>query len=77
MTLVHSVRDKPRETQWRPSACLLVKIDRQAPAGLVLEERVNPDRVFADKVRTNNIIGERPEFSRQAINLLAILFFGT
>ena len=54
----------------------LVKIHRQQPASLVLQERANPNRVFADKVRTDNVIGKRPEFSRQAINLLALLVFG-
>lgn len=72
-----SVRDKPRETHGVLLPCLLVKIHRQQPASLVQQERVDPDRVFADKVRTNNVIGEWPEFSGQAINLPALLVFGT
>ena len=32
--------------------------------------------MIPDEVPTNNIVGQRPEFSRLAVNLLAVFIFG-
>ncbi len=76
MPLALSVRDRREKRSGVLLPGLLIEIDRQEPAGLVLQKRIDPDRMIADKMPTNNVIGERPEFSRLAINLLAVLVFG-
>jgi hypothetical protein len=37
--------------------CLLIEIDREEPAGLVQQERINADGVISDEVPTHYVIG--------------------
>jgi hypothetical protein len=56
---------------------LLIEINRQEPAGLVLQEWIDSDCTIPDKMATHNVLGQGPELSGLAIDLLAILVFGT
>jgi hypothetical protein len=56
---------------------LFIEIDRQEPAGLVLQKRIDSDCMIPDKMASHNVLGKWPELSGLAINFLAVLVFGT
>jgi hypothetical protein len=55
----------------------LIEIDRQEPAGLVLQKRIDSDCMIPDKMTTQNVLGQWPELSGLTINFLTVLVFGT
>jgi predicted acylesterase/phospholipase RssA len=56
--------------------CFLVEIDREKPAGLILQQRINADGVISNEVPTHHLVGQRSELPSLAVNLPAVLVFG-
>jgi hypothetical protein len=56
--------------------CFLVEINREKPAGLILQQRINADGVISNEVPTHYLVGQRSELPSLAVNLLAVLVFG-
>jgi hypothetical protein len=56
--------------------CFLIEIDREEPAGLILQQRINADDVISDEVPTHYLVSQRSELPSLAVNLLPVLVFG-
>jgi hypothetical protein len=56
--------------------CFLIEIDREEPAGLILQQRINADGVISDEVPTHYLVSQRSELPSLTVNLLAVLVFG-
>ena len=54
----------------------IIEIDREEPAGLILQKRINADSVISDEVPAHYLVSQRSELPSLAVNLLAVLVFG-